>query len=247
MEGPKIIAMWSGPRNLSTAMMRSFGSRADCQAVDEPFYAAYLAATGFEHPMRSEVIAAGETDAGKVIDRCLNPATTGQRLTYQKHMSHHMIDAFDTNWISKVTNVFLIRSPDRVLASYAKKAERVSANDLGYKTQRRLFDFATERVGQHPPVVDAAAIRGNPEGMLRTLCMELEIPFDPAMLEWTAGPKPEDGIWAKHWYGAVWNSTGFAPPDQTPEPKLAPVLQAIHGEVREDYEYLRQFCLKPTV
>lgn len=236
--------MWSGPRNLSTAMMRSFGNRADCDAMDEPFYAAYLSATGLAHPMADEVIAAGETDPKKVIATCLEGGAAP--VSYQKHMTHHMIEGFDTDWIAGVTNVFLIREPERVLASYARKAEQVSAGDIGFAKQRELFDLATELTGKPPVVVDAADIRADPRYQLSALCEAIGIPFDEAMLAWKAGPRDEDGVWAKHWYDAVWQSTGFAPPDTSPLPALPDELAKIACEVRPHYEHLSQFRLKPV-
>lgn len=238
----KIIAMWSGPRNLSTAMMRSFGARADCHVVDEPFYAAYLAATGLTHPMRDAVIKAGETDAHVVADQCV--AFVEQPIVYQKHMAHHMIDGFPVKWMDQVTNVFLLRDPARVLASYAVKTEAVSAADIGFHQQRAFFDRAMEKGARAPVVVEASDIRANPRVMLRALCDAVGIPFDEAMLKWEKGPKPEDGVWAAHWYDAVWRSTGFAPPETKPVPDLPPHLAAIEAQVRGDYEHMRAFRLK---
>ena len=243
----KIIAMWSGPRNLSTAMMRSFGSRPDCRAMDEPFYAAYLAATGLDHPMRDEVIAAGETDPAKVIGQCLAPPEPAFGLVYQKHMTHHMIEGFDLGWIGKVTNVFLIRSPAKVLASYAKKRGEVTPDDIGVTRQRELFERAMRATGEAPPVVDSADILRAPEPMLRALCERLSIPFMPEMLKWPAGRRPEDGVWGDHWYEAVWKSTGFGPPRTDgagDEPELPDHLREIADEVAPDYAYMSQHRLR---
>ncbi len=235
----RIIAMWSGPRNLSTAMMRSFGARTDCRAMDEPFYAAYLAATGLNHPIREEIIADSVADPDAVIRQCLKLPVPPHSLVYQKHMTQHMISGFDTAWIDQVSNVFLIRAPERVLASYAAKTETVTTADIGYARQRELFDYVAERQGRAPPVVDANDIRADPEGMLRSLCAAIGISFDSAMLAWEPGPKPEDGIWARHWYDAVWKSSGFAPPDTTARPQLSGHLAEIAAEARADYDYLR--------
>ena len=199
------IAMWSGPRNLSTAMMYSFGARADCAVWDEPFYAAYLAMTGLEHPMRAEILAAGETDAGKVAARLTGPHSDGKSHFYQKHMTQHMIDGVDRSWMKQVKNVFLIRHPARVIASYANKRDNPTLDDIGFWQQAELFDMCDD-----PVVIDSHDIRENPEGMLRALCAALDLPFDPAMLSWPAGGHKDDGAWAPHWYGAVHNSTGFA-------------------------------------
>jgi len=195
------IAMWSGPRNLSTAMMYSFGNRADFAVMDEPFYAAYLAATGVDHPMRAEILAAQDTDPAKVAALCAQP---GRRHMYMKHMPHHMLDGFPMDWAKACVNIHLIRHPARVIASYAAKREAPSFADIGFGQQTALYD----QIGGL--VIDSADIRADPEGMLRKLCTAIDLPFDPAMLSWPAGARPEDGVWASHWYGAVHQSTGFA-------------------------------------
>ncbi|MEZ5871679.1 MAG: hypothetical protein R3D32_07495 [Nitratireductor sp.] len=236
------LAMWSGPRNLSTAMMRSFAQRADAQVWDEPFYAAYLRATGLDHPMREEVIADGISDAGEVAAACLKAPEPPVSVFYQKHMTHHMVDGFDLSWIDNVTNAFLIRAPERVLASYVKKHEDVRAEDIGLRMQRVLFERAAQRLGSAPPVIDSTAIRADPETALAALCKNVGIGFDPAMLSWKAGPAPEDGIWGSHWYDAIWKSTGFAPPE-TGTPELPGHLQRIADETRADYEFLQQYSI----
>lgn len=203
------IAMWSGPRNLSTALMYSFAARGDCAVRDEPFYAAYLAATGIGHPMRAAVIAADETDPARVAAACLGPVPEGRPLWYQKHMTLHMIPAFDRGFLKGLTNAFLIRHPARVIDSYSRKRESPTLADIGFVQQAELFDQVAQMTGNAPPVIDSATIRADPEGALRRLCAALGIPFTPRMLHWPAGPKPFDGIWAPHWYGAVHASTGF--------------------------------------
>ncbi|MCF1708196.1 HAD family hydrolase [Tabrizicola sp. J26] len=203
------IAMWSGPRNLSTAMMYSFAARGDCAVWDEPFYAAYLRATGLTHPMGTEVIAAGELDPARVGAACAGPNPQGQSLFYQKHMTHHMIPDFDRGWMRSVANVFLIRHPARVVASYQQKREEPTLADLGFVQQAELFDQVAAWLGRAPVVIDSADIRDNPQVMLESLCSALGIPFTEKMLHWPAGPKPYDGAWAPHWYNAVHRSTGF--------------------------------------
>ena len=237
-----ILAMWSGPRNLSTAMMRSFAQRADTQVWDEPFYAAYLAATGLKHPMRDEVIAHGIADPAEVARKCLAAPQQPHRVFYQKHMTHHMLEGMDLSWIDKVTNAFLIRSPERVLASYVKKHEDVKAEDIGLRMQRVLFDRSADRLGKAPPVIDSTAVRENPERALTALCNAAGMTFDRAMLSWKAGPAPEDGIWGSHWYDAIWKSTGFAPPEAG-NPQLPEHLRRVADETRDDYEYLRKHSL----
>lgn len=239
-----IIAMWSGPRNLSTAMMRSFGARADCTAMDEPFYAAYLKATGLDHPMRDEIIAAGETDSNAVIQQCLVRPRHPNSLVYQKHMTHHMLDEFELSWIGDVTNIFLIREPKKVLASYSAKTDLVTSEDIGFRKQRELFDLAAKMHGKVPAVVDANDIRANPKKVLKALCDSIGLDFSNEMLRWEKGQKPEDGVWASHWYDAVWNSTGFAPPEKEKLLVLPTRLESIEAEVIEDYRFMQQHCIK---
>jgi Sulfotransferase domain len=203
------IAMWSGPRNLSTALMYAFAARGDCTVWDEPFYAAYLAATGIDHPMKAEVIAAGETDPARVAAACAGPVPTAQSLFYQKHMTLHMIAGFPLDFMAACTNVFLIRHPARVVASYAAKRENPSLEDLGFLQQETLFRREADRLGRAPLVIDSADIRADPAAALSRLCGALGIGFTERMLRWAPGPKPFDGVWAPHWYPAVHRSTGF--------------------------------------
>lgn len=207
------IAMWSGPRNLSTAMMYAFAARGDAAVWDEPFYAAYLAATGIAHPMAAEVIAAGERDPAKVAAACTGAISEGRPIWYQKHMTLHMIPAFDRGFMAGLTNVFLIRHPARVVASYARKRENPTLDDIGFVQQAELFDQVADRLGRAPVVIDSADIREDPKGRLTALCAALGIPFTAKMLSWPAGPKPYDGAWAPHWYNAVHASTGFDEPE----------------------------------
>lgn len=198
------IAMWSGPRNLSTAMLYSFGNRPDCAVWDEPFYAAYLDRSGIDHPMRAEVLAAHERDSGKVAQLCSGSNTAEKPHLYMKHMAFHMLPGFPLDWAEDCVNVHLIRHPARVVASYAAKRENPTLDDIGFRQQLEIYKKLPG------PVIDSTDIRRDPEGMLRRLCAKIGLPFDPAMLHWPAGPKPWDGAWAPHWYGAVHRSTGFA-------------------------------------
>jgi hypothetical protein len=237
------IAMWSGPRNLSTAMMRSFGNRADCVGViDEPFYAAYLAASGAKHPMREEVLASQPQDWRVVARACAGVAAPAGRMVYQKHMTHHMLPGVGLDWMDGLDHAFLIRAPERVVASYAARREAVTAADLGFARQAELFDRVAERSGAAPPVIDAEAVRADPEGVLRRLCAALGLAFDPAMLAWPAGPRASDGVWWAHWYAAVAGSTGFAAPEPEPPP-LSGRTRDVAETGRADYERLRVYAL----
>lgn len=246
MSEPVRIAMWSGPRNLSTTMMRSFGARADTACVDEPFYAAYLAATGLVHPMQEEILAAQPCD-GAVVARQLtqDPVPGGKPVFYQKHMTHHMAPDLPRDWMHNVTNAFLIRDPARVLASYARKMETVSLEAIGIPQQAELFDRVCQIRGEAPPVVDSDDILADPAGMLRALCDAISIDYTDAMLSWDAGPKPEDGVWAPHWYDAVWQSTGFGAP-RSEEPVLPDELRKLADEARGSHEAIASRRLKPT-
>ena len=235
------IAMWSGPRNISTAMMRAFENRADTIVWDEPFYAAELAATGRDHPMRAEVIAGGEPDPEKVIERLLGPLADPEkpqaRVFYQKHMTHHMIPAFRRDWIGQVTNAFLIRDPRQVLASYTRKWSDVSLEEIGFPQQLEIFQSVAGRLGRAPPVVDSNDVLADPRGTLDALCRACDIAFSEAMLEWPAGPRKSDGVWAPVWYDRVLRSTGFVAPDER-IPELPAPLQRIADAAQPIYDAL---------
>ena len=199
------IAVWSGPRNLSTALMYSFANRADFTAMDEPFYAPYLAATGLDHPMSDAILTAHETGPQRVAIACANDGEKAHK--YMKHMPHHMLDGFPLDWTKNCVNIHLIRHPARVIASYAAKRENPTLDDVGYPQQLALY----EQIGGH--IVDSFEIRQQPEKALKKLCSMIGIPFDSAMLSWSIGPRRFDGIWASHWYRAVHQSTGFVGPE----------------------------------
>ena len=222
------IAMWSGPRNISTALMRAFENREDCVVSDEPFYAAYLAATGLSHPMRDEVIASQPTNPRIVAQAMLGPLPQARQVWYQKHMSHHMLPGFDLDWIDAVTNVFLIRPPAAVLASYTQKRHEVTLAEIGLPQQVEIFDRVAQRLGRAPPVIVANDVLANPRGMLGMLCKATSIAFNERMLAWPAGRRASDGVWAPAWYDKVEQSTRFGPPrPETGAEQLAPHLRAI--------------------
>lgn len=206
------IAMWSGPRNISTAMMRAWENRPDTSVVDEPFYACYLAASGSLHPGREEVLASQPTDWRVVCETLTGPVPNGRRVYYQKHMTHHMLAEFGRDWIDGLSNCFLVRSPAEVVASYAETRKTPTLEELGFVQQAELFDRVADRLGKPPPVIDANDVLRNPAATLAALCKAVGVEFDARMLSWPPGPRPSDGIWAKHWYTSVNASTGFMRP-----------------------------------
>lgn len=240
---PVRIAMWSGPRNLSTALMRSFGNRPDCSVIDEPFYAAYLEISGLDHPLRTKILRHHETDWRKVDAALAGPPPDERPLWYQKHMTHHMLPEIGRGFMRFCRHAFLIRHPARVLASYAVKREAVVFSDIGFAQQETLFDAAAAITGEAPPVIDADALLADPERVLRLLCGALAIPFSDTMLNWPAGPRSTDGIWASHWYDAVNRTTGFAP--ARPAPTLDdPHLEELEEQALPIYDRLAGYALR---
>jgi len=227
--------MWSGPRNISTAMMRAWENRADCIVTDEPFYAAYLAETGLDHPMRAEVLAAQPTD-WEVCARHSESGVTAL-IHFQKHMCQHMVPAAPLEWMRACRHAFLIRPPEAVAASFHKGWAGMRADDLGFRRQAELFDHVCQTAGSPPPVIESRDVLEAPERALRALCAALGVGFDPAMLSWPPGRRASDGVWAAHWYARVEASTGFAAyvaPGPVPEG-----LEGIVAECLPHYERMR--------
>lgn len=235
------LAMWSGPRNLSTAMMYSFAARSDFSVIDEPFYAAYLKKTGLEHPMRDAILLSQPNDPNVVIEDLLTPALQSTPHVYQKHMAQHMISDIPRDWIPSVTNVFLIRHPARVVASFSAKYDDPTVSDLGFQQQLDIFDLV-QGVNQKAVVIDSTDIRKNPDQMLRRLCRELNLPWDSKMLSWSEGGHASDGVWASHWYGSVHTSTGFAAAERD-LPVLTPLQQRLADAGQSAYDRLKALSL----
>jgi hypothetical protein len=238
------IAMWSGPRNISTAMMRSWGSRPDTAVSDEPLYAHYLVVSGVRHPGWDEVIAAQENDWRNVTELLVGPVPDGRAIWYQKHMAHHLLPMVGREWLDRLTHAFLIREPDEMLASLLRTFPEACLADTGLPQQWEIFERVSQRLGRAPPVVLSSDVLRDPESMLTKLCQALGIPFLPAMLSWPAGRRKTDGIWAPHWYAAVEASTGFEP--WKPKPVSLPASQQpLLAECLRWYEKLHQHRLKP--
>ncbi|MCW3845931.1 HAD family hydrolase [Sphingomonas sp. LB-2] len=238
------IAMWSGPRNISTAMMRAFENREDVEVTDEPFYAAFLAATGDIHPMREEVIATQPTDWRDVAKAMAGPGP-GTPIWYQKQMCHHMLPDFGLDWMDACTNAFLIRPPEQVLASYLAKRTLVTLSDIGVVRQNEIFDRVADRLGKAPPVIEGAQVLADPRKALSGLCQALGIPFSAKMLSWPAGRRASDGVWAPAWYDAVERSTGFTRPDRFATfDDLPDTLKPLAEAARPYYERMAQYRLR---
>ncbi len=234
--------MWSGPRNISTALMRSFGSRSDTAVCDEPLYAHYLEATGADHPGRAEVLAAHERDWRAVARFLTGPAPDGKAVFYQKHMAHHLLPEIERDWLWRLEHAFLIREPREMLRSLARVTPRPTLADTGLSQQVELYRVVAERSGAPPLVIDARDVLEDPPAVLGALCAALGLEFQPAMLAWPGGLRPTDGVWAKHWYAEVARSTGFqrpGPPSGAGE-ELAGELARVAEQCREPYRFLHE-------
>ena len=238
------LAMWSGPRNISTAMMRSWGNRPNTFVCDEPLYAHYLDETGRDHPGAEEVIAAGETDWRKVAGWLTGPVPEGKTIFYQKHMTHHLLPHMDRDWLGGLAHCFLIREPGEVITSYVKKNHDPTVEDLGFTQQTEIFDWVRAQTGATPPVLDARDVLNSPEFTLRRLCEILGVEFLPTMLSWAPGLRATDGVWAKHWYPEVETSTGFRP--YSAKPDVVPGrLRGVYERCLEAYGRLYPYRLQP--
>ena len=208
----RYVAMWSGPRNISTAMMRAWGNRPDTCVCDEPLYAHYLLSTGHtDHPGYEETIRRHETDWHRVVAWLTGPVPGAASIFYQKHMAHHVLPGMAIDWIDRLDNCFLIRDPAETLASLVEFLPSPSVEETGLPKQVELFERVCQTVNSPPPVIDARDVLENPTGVLAALCARLSVPFYPEMLAWQPGPRDTDGAWAPHWYGKVYETTGFGP------------------------------------
>jgi hypothetical protein len=237
------IAMWSGPRNISTAMMRSWGNRTDTFVCDEPLYAHYLQHTGLPHPLADEIIAQHETDCGKVIADLVGDIPEGKQIYFQKHMTHHLLPHIDRQWLDQVANCFLIRDPGEVITSYIRKNADPTVEDVGFPQQQEIFDWVRRRTGKIPPVLDAKDVLNNPRRVLGLLCEVLRVEFSEAMLSWPPGFRVTDGIWAKHWYHEVEKTTSFHP--YQPKAEQVPArLKDVHDRSLDCYVALHEHRLR---
>jgi hypothetical protein len=237
------IAMWSGPRNISTAMMRSFENRPDTVVEDEPFYAHYLVKTGADHPYRNEIIESQENNWDKVAQRLVGKIPDDRAVWYQKHMAQHNVDGCDLSWTKKLVNLFLIRDPKEVILSFSKKFELLSIEQLGFIQQLYLFKELKHETNHIPIVIDSRDILLNPRRTLSIMCHKIGIPFMDEMLNWPSGLRKSDGLWAKHWYQNVEASTGFRPFIER-QIQVPYEYSNILNECTDAYNYLSQYSIK---
>ncbi len=231
------IAMWSGPRNISTAMMRAWENRLDTVVIDEPFYPFFLQETNAKHPAAKEIIESGETDWHKVVADLTGRQSEGRPIFYQKQMTHHLLPRLDRAWLASLTNCFLIRDPARVITSYTKKNHEPTAEEIGFPQQLEIFETVRRLTNRTPPVIDADDVLRDPKSLLKKLCAALGVKFDPAMLSWPPGLRDTDGIWAKHWYGEVEQSTSFQPYRDSPL-EVPAGLREVEVHCRKIYDQL---------
>ena len=235
------IAMWSGPRNISTAMMRAWENRLDTFVVDEPFYAHYLSKNKVEHPGREKVLLNGEIDSYKVSQGLVKDISNSHKVYYQKHMTHHLLDSVNRDWMKDVMNCFLIRNPKDMIISYSKIHSDITRDLLGIEQQKEIFDYVQNFTGEVPPVIDAKDVLLNPRGVLTKFCNRIGIDFSEKMLNWPKGSRDTDGIWGKYWYNNVINSTGFNP-YTVKNSEVPDEYKSIYKEslkLYEDLHYLR--------
>jgi len=234
------INLISGPRNISTALMYSFAQRTDTTVLDEPYYAFYLHTSGIDHPGKEEILKSQPMEERKVSEAVFKAWNTP--VLFIKNMAHHL-ELMDQSFVEKVANIFLIRNPKQILASYAQVIEAPTLRDIGIEYQFTLFNRLKEQ-GQQSLVMDSGLILENPESVLRQVCQRIGIHYTTDMLHWQAGPKPYDGIWAKHWYANVHKSTGFEKQPTSNRP-LPAHLQALNEKAQSYYEALVPFSLQP--
>jgi len=243
MDAPLRIAAWSGPRNISTAMMRAWENRADTFVTDEPFYAHYLANTSNVHPGQQEILASQPTDWQEVVNNCIKSVKPGCSVHYQKHMTQHILPHIPLDWLVELKNIFLIRAPDAVVASYSKSRPNPDVSDLGFMQQARLFDAVKVYLGTAPLVIDSVKLLQKPKEALKLLCADCAIPFDEKMLQWPAGKRESDGVWAPYWYHSVEASTGFGTPREQQTINLDKNQQQIADQCWPYYESMAQHCV----
>ena len=238
------IAMWSGPRNISTAMMRAWENRTDTVVIDEPFYGPFLATSGEQHPMTQEIVADQGDDYRAILKSLFAPQPDSVDIYYQKHMAHHMLDMnfVQNHLIMPFKHAFLIRKPEDVVRSYVRKYPNMTAEALGYDRQVKIFKMVQHVTGHTPPVIESTDVLNHPKESLKKLCAALDVCFDNAMLSWPTGYRDSDGVWASHWYNRVIESTGFKPHQEKQTP-LTDHESTVAKACQADYAFLQKFKL----
>ena len=238
-----IISMWSGPRNLSTAIMRSFANRSDVTSVfDEPFYGAYLKKTKKNHPMMDQIIATMDTSYKSIEQKCSVEEISGY--SYHKHMSQHIFNYDSINWVADSVNCFLLRDPDLVVSSFLAKWPDGEIEDFGFIQQHKIFNIISDKTGIACPVIDSSSVLKDPESVLKKLCLKIDIPWDSKMLKWSSGIKDYDGIWAKHWYPSVMTSTGFVSEGFSKKKPLSNKAKALSDQLRPYYNDMIKYIIE---
>ena len=246
MDNKKIIAMWSGPRNLSTALMYSFENRGDTKIEDEPFYGYFLSNNEIIHPERDVIINIMETDKCKLISYLSDIENLkNERIWYQKQMTHHININDYISWIKHITNCFLIRNPIEVISSYKKIYSEVSMNLIGLEQQNKIFDYVLNNINDKPLVIDAYDLRNNPESILKKACQKLNINFTKKMLHWPEGPKKNEGVWGKFWYQNVWNTTSFIKQKNNHNKKVPLNIKKLYEQAKIFYDKLYYYKINP--
>ena len=234
-----IVACWSGPRNISTALMRSWSSRKDTFVTDEPFYAYYLKETQNNHPMRENIINNYYSNYDEVVDYLIGKVPNQKKIWYQKHMAHHLIDLSKIDWIKKCENCILLRHPKEVINSYTSKNKLNSVTELGYPQQFEIVKFL-KKSNHRFKIIDSADLLVTPKAVLFDWCESINIKFDQSMLKWEKGSHPNDGIWWKHWYDNVINTSGFQK-YQKKDISIENKYDSIYTKSMEYYNYLKGF------
>ena len=235
--------MWSGPRNISTAMMRSWGSRSDTFVIDEPYYAYYLSQNDLDHPGREEVLKEGELDVKKISNGLVNDTNGNCSIYYQKHITHHLLDSIDRDWMKSVVNCFLIRDPKDMIISYSRVHPDLTMHLLGLEEQNEIFEYVRNITGEIPPIIDAKDVLINPRDILSKLCNKIGVIFSEEMLTWARGSRETDGNWGKYWYKNVVNSTGFNQYKAKAE-DVPPKYQNLYDECMSLYKNLHDLRIK---
>ena len=234
------IACWSGPRNISTALMRSWSSRNDSFISDEPFYAYYLRKQQLKHPMYKEIIEYYPNKYDEVVKNLISTIPNNKKHWYQKHMAHHLNDFNDIDWIKNFENCILIRHPKDVINSYIKKNTLSYVDELGYPQQYKIMKYLTS-IGKKFIVIDSNILLNNPEKILSKWCSSINLEFDISMLKWQKGNHPQDGIWWKHWYDNVITTTHFQKFSAN-QSQLNEKYQSIYDEALDYYNKLYYFA-----